>query len=84
MRGTCRGLPDSLRRCQDSLPDRQGTCKRFLYSLRRYQDYLGILDGARKSTRPAKHLQETPRRSATVTKPYRDLQETPRQTATIS
>ncbi|KAH3827740.1 hypothetical protein DPMN_129681 [Dreissena polymorpha] len=59
-RGTCRRLPDSLRRCQVHLGtagDPETVCK-----------------GARKSTRPVMHLQETHRQFATVPRPSGHMQ----------
>ncbi|KAH3700235.1 hypothetical protein DPMN_075207 [Dreissena polymorpha] len=89
--GTCRRLPDSLRRCQDILPGRQGTCKRLLEVWDGAKTLWApagvpetVCEGVRKSTRPAMHMQETHRRSATVPKPSGHLQRTSRQSTTIS
>ncbi|KAH3889945.1 hypothetical protein DPMN_014012 [Dreissena polymorpha] len=55
-----RRLPDNLRRYQDRL----GTCRTFPDSLRDF----------RMSPRPAGHLQETPRKSATAPRRWEDTQ----------
>ncbi|KAH3690556.1 hypothetical protein DPMN_191227 [Dreissena polymorpha] len=59
MRGTFMRLPDSLRRCQDSLPDRRGTSKRLLYSLRRCQDHLGTCRRPRDRLRRGQIIYQT-------------------------
>ncbi|KAH3822856.1 hypothetical protein DPMN_124648 [Dreissena polymorpha] len=58
-RGTCRRLPDSLRRCQDSLSDRRGTCKTLIDSLRRCQDHLGTCRRPRDSVQRCQKVYQT-------------------------